>query len=402
MSKSSAKARFEIIDGLRGLAMLWIMVSHVWIFNKIFHPGLDQLVQENFLFQWVGLGNLATDVFFLISGFLLGLKFLKPAISVNGQVILNFFKKRYQVLWPMLVLGMILALSLYADAYWKRLWANLLLIDNWVPRTPYPYTWFLAVLEQSLVFSLLFFLLIRRFKVNLAMAALVLLAALGLSQFAYLTFFYPDPLPFSHSTGEVSISRWFDNYHVITFFRIPLVLFGFFGAAWYHQKKATDPQANGAKPWDNLVVLLLLLLMFFISSLSFGDLGTQAHPVFAVFKRWQVALYIVLHRWLFGLGLLLLLLYALWQRGQVVRWVKELITWPFFKRLGPQSYALYLFHIPFMLWYFPRVSGWAQHWPWSNGTLLLAKTALCFGLVFVGAGAMYRWVELPLRRWAAK
>jgi peptidoglycan/LPS O-acetylase OafA/YrhL len=91
-----AKAHFEILDGLRGVAALAVVVFHFmeWVFPE---------PSKNF----VGHGFLAVDFFFCLSGFVIAYAYDDRIRAMGAR---EFFKSRLIRLHPLIVLGSVLGL----------------------------------------------------------------------------------------------------------------------------------------------------------------------------------------------------------------------------------------------------------------------------------------------------
>lgn len=101
---TDAKNRYEILDGLRGVAALTVVLFHIF---EIFSEGNHQK-------QIINHGYLAVDFFFLLSGFVIGYAY----DDRWGKITLNdFFKRRFIRLHPMIIIGMAIgAVCFYPSA----------------------------------------------------------------------------------------------------------------------------------------------------------------------------------------------------------------------------------------------------------------------------------------------
>lgn len=126
---------FELIDILRGFAAISILVYHVIEVNdwKDFPKGYGLLW---FIWGWMG-----TDIFFVISGFVITLSALNILAKNNGdqkKTLYVFGEKRIRRLVPLHYLTLILFIifanrSLLNLDNWHNLIAHLLFIHNWFP-----------------------------------------------------------------------------------------------------------------------------------------------------------------------------------------------------------------------------------------------------------------------------
>ena len=95
MTKNStylaSKPRYEILDGLRGVAAMLVVAYH--LFETYYHGGPDQPINH---------GYLAVDFFFVLSGFVIGYAYDD---RWNKMSTWAFFKRRLIRLHPMVILG---------------------------------------------------------------------------------------------------------------------------------------------------------------------------------------------------------------------------------------------------------------------------------------------------------
>ena len=94
-----SKPRYEILDGLRGVASLMVIIFHLG--ETYCKPGAQ---------QWINHGYLAVDFFFVLSGFVIGYAYDDRwgKMSLGG-----FFKRRLTRLHPMVVIANIIGTCLF-------------------------------------------------------------------------------------------------------------------------------------------------------------------------------------------------------------------------------------------------------------------------------------------------
>ena len=95
----ASKPRYEILDGLRGVASLLVVAFHLF---ETYSKGAP--------FQIINHGYLAVDFFFVLSGFVIGYAYDDrwDKMSLGG-----FFKRRIVRLQPMLIIGAIVGVVFY-------------------------------------------------------------------------------------------------------------------------------------------------------------------------------------------------------------------------------------------------------------------------------------------------
>ena len=104
------KPRFEILDGLRGVAALMVVSFHL----------LESYCGGDHTRQIVNHGYLAVDFFFVLSGFVIGYAY--DDRWAKGLTTWGFFKRRLIRLHPMVILGTLLGAALFyfgACEEWK-------------------------------------------------------------------------------------------------------------------------------------------------------------------------------------------------------------------------------------------------------------------------------------------
>ena len=128
--------RYAVIDGLRALAMLWVLNFHsMFGVTKILDRGeLTEFMQSfplafNILWQ----GDKAVDVFFIVSGFLIGLFLYRDMKFEGGIRFKRFYSRRLLRIVPvyLFVLGLYFAVGYRTD--FPQLITNLLFVSNLLP-----------------------------------------------------------------------------------------------------------------------------------------------------------------------------------------------------------------------------------------------------------------------------
>ena len=95
----ASKPRYEILDGLRGVAALMVVIFHCF-----------ETYVPRFGTQIVNHGYLAVDFFFVLSGFVIGYAYDDRWDKMTTW---GFFKRRLTRLHPMVIAGMVVGASLF-------------------------------------------------------------------------------------------------------------------------------------------------------------------------------------------------------------------------------------------------------------------------------------------------
>src|SRR4051795_3547959 len=174
---TSGHARRLDLDVVRGTA---IMLALGWHFNKESSGNavLDALQWPGHMFGWAGV-----DLFFVLSGFLMGRIVLGEHARTGGFQGRRFTVRRILKLWPVLYLFLALHALFGAEPLGSYLWQNALHLQNYAG-TSLAHLWSLAVEEHFyLTLALLFPLFARRgrsMKLLAGILAGILVAALAL------------------------------------------------------------------------------------------------------------------------------------------------------------------------------------------------------------------------------
>lgn len=106
----AAKPRFEVLDGLRGVAAVLVVAFHL----------LESYCGGDHTKQLLNHGYLAVDFFFVLSGFVIGYAY--DDRWAKGLTTWEFFRRRLVRLHPMAVFGTLLGAALFyfgACEEWK-------------------------------------------------------------------------------------------------------------------------------------------------------------------------------------------------------------------------------------------------------------------------------------------
>ncbi|MDR2824037.1 MAG: acyltransferase [Prevotellaceae bacterium] len=100
MQQISTKPRYEILDGLRGVAAVMVVAFHIFEAHATNHLG-----------QFINHGYLTVDFFFVLSGFVIGYAY--DDRWEKGMSIGTFFKRRLIRLQPMVIVGSLIGAACF-------------------------------------------------------------------------------------------------------------------------------------------------------------------------------------------------------------------------------------------------------------------------------------------------
>jgi len=128
------------LDVVRGIAILLVLVFHFRLPVGI--AAIDAMVQPLFAVGWIGV-----DLFFVLSGFLVGGIILRGAAAPAGIDRRTFFARRILRLWPVLWIYLATMLAIGGATAWPMVWPVLLHLQNYGTAAP-SHLWSLAVEEH--------------------------------------------------------------------------------------------------------------------------------------------------------------------------------------------------------------------------------------------------------------
>jgi peptidoglycan/LPS O-acetylase OafA/YrhL len=318
------KKRYPALDGLRGVAILLVVIMHNFRFMNYF------------FFGWLGV-----DLFFVISGFLIT-DILLNAVD-KPRFLRNFYMRRVLRIFPVFYLALIICLFIlpnlsfihldtnYYQIHQGWLWTYL---QNWlfIFKPPYGdpillHTWSLGVEEQFYLFWPLIILLIRKPK-HLFAFALLLLIGIGIARY----------IIWMQGIAELSYSSLY------TFTRIDGICIGSMIALLFR----FNP--DFLKKYTAAIITSMAFINFafyFINGrrgFSLPYLAFVGYTTFAI---------------IFGV----LLYECVIDQTKLLRSIFTSRILSFFGRI---SYGLYVYHWPIYLIFFPVLSRWlVKQFNWS-------------------------------------
>jgi peptidoglycan/LPS O-acetylase OafA/YrhL len=226
--------RFEAIDGIRALSVIWVIFFHtalVWG-DAVAPASYEAFVHQPWNWFWAK-GFFAINAFFVISGFLIGDILIRERESTGRIDFRSFYLRRFFRLAPAyyLVLAGFVAYWFAVDSgqyTLKYLGASFAYLNNWFSQRDQPaqWSWSLAVEEQFYLLCpfLVFFLGYARKKAAWSLSTLIA-ASIGYAYFVA-TKFGPFRLVYHPNQGIDDYYAYFDHFYAQTAVRGSALLMG--------------------------------------------------------------------------------------------------------------------------------------------------------------------------------
>ena len=386
-----------VIDGVRAIAVIWVLIFHLWFFqNGEFLGGYQSetydLVFDNFAFSWLVKGGLGVDMFFVISGFLIGsilFKEIKKSDTLNFR---RFYARRFLRLMPVYVVAMILGIFFLKGENLGYVWANLLYVNNFISiENQYMgWCWSLAIEEQFYLIAPIFLLMMRKSEHFFMWCTGLIFIGWGLRIFALE---YHD-LDVFWDINALGTDNWigrfdhtYDNFHT----RYGGLLIGVM-AAWLHIFRDEELKNFFNNNSSAIYISLVALLLFIISSML--DMRYILNTPYAVQLFWFAT-----ERDIFATSMAVLIITTLYSKDMIARGLGRILSAKFLYPIAQLSYSAYLMHEMIMLWLFPISTEYMIVELEMSGNLAFALNGIIsLSLTFVFAAILYVFVERPCMR----
>ena len=388
-----------VIDGVRAIAVLWVVVLHVFFFHLWIFPEQATFMFTNPFTGWLVNGLLGVDLFFVISGFLIGSILFGELKESGGIVFSRFYVRRFLRLIPVytavMVLGLYFLHAIPGMPKWmnaENFWANILYINDFVPiaKQYLGWCWSLAIEEQ---FYLLLPACILVF-VGFGRGRLRILAALmGLSLVIRYTVIHVSGIvaPYRFVALSPAWDRWFDVVYDKPWMRFGGLLAGATGAYLntFFAEQLKSFFANTVRV--TLISIVCLSVMVHIAYTSMGSVFFDRIPLLAR-ELWWTCVHDV-----FSLSAMFLILGAMHTPGLFGGMLARFLSWKSFYPVAQISYSVYLVHEMIFMWLFPRL---APVFAPRFGAFRAMAAAGAIGLVMVFglASLLYVLIERPCMR----
>lgn len=234
MTDSGQTARLRSVDGIRALAMIWIIAFHVLYFlGYAMDPHQAWAFFTGSRFGLILQAPFGIDMLFVLSGFLIG-SYVFRALRASQFSLRTYFIRRAARLMP----AYLAVLALYALVLpynLTHLWANVLFVNNYVPvaQQAMAWTWTLGVEAHFYILFPLAILLVRDRRWYLPLLVGALAAAFAIRAYVVIHAGVTMPWMTSPIFDAANYNRAFDVFYDKTHMRFGAIVCGLIVAYLY-------------------------------------------------------------------------------------------------------------------------------------------------------------------------
>lgn len=391
------KNNYKAIDGIRAIAVLWVIFFHSWLFQYLDFKDVGESIFNYPYLIWITKGDLGVDLFFVISGFLIGTILFKELKRTGKLNFKNFYLRRFLRLLPVYIFAMILGLYFIEGDSWKSAWSNLLYINNYVNGSYMGWTWSLAIEEQFyIIIPFLIAFVIPKFKNKIPVFLFLALLCIGMTYY-YSVEIFGFKVPFDSEFLDDKWKDWFWGYYMLTHLRYGGLLSGVIGAYLnvYHQESIKN-FFNKKRYTPTIIFVLSMIVFMAISSISLGQWTNLSSSIFDGYNNNIPRFYEVVHREIFSYAVIFIIFSCLYSNSKIVKPVNSFLSSKVFYPLAQISYSAYLFHEMFMFWFFPKFNLYAKGFL-SNLEIVMANSIISLVIIVFASTLMYLFVEQPFQ-----
>jgi peptidoglycan/LPS O-acetylase OafA/YrhL len=376
------------VTGIRAISMLWVLLLHI-------HEGLRPLgftpAGAAFLAHpllsigWAG--NVAMEMFFVISGYLIGGMLLDERTTTGSIRFRSFWTRRALRVLPTYGFAMAVYLAFPAVDNKENVWANVFFANNFLPfrKQFMAHTWSLALEEQFFLLAPIVVLLLHRARPAMRIPLLLLGIMLACVISVGVVRINDLELSLRFPSG-VEFWRFMDIFYTKPYTRFGSLAMGILVATlerdrrWLHRLER--------RAWLAPVLgIFALAAMVFVTRVFPEARGPSGE------KLVSGSLLLALEGYLFGAGAAYVLFVSRTNHW-LGRWLNAVLGLRVLHVFAQLSFAMYLFH-PICLGPLLRWLGFDLGRPWRSYALVVFSGVGVSALVGI---FVFLLVELPLMR----
>ncbi len=365
------------LDGIRAFSIMYVVLFHSFMLTGVYYKsiGADQefiefLASFPMYLNWVWHGGRGVDMFFVLSGFLIGTILMSEQEKNNRISISRFYIRRFFRLMPLYLIAMLIFRIDDPLNTFSNVWANILYVNNFISfdESFMNWTWSLAVEEQFYIIFPLFLIYIfyateKKFLVLTMLMILSFLIRLLLIVFDESLIAHPianHMLPTLVDFDVHYVNVMYDNLYT----RFGSLIIGVMAGYLYLYKKddVRDFFLN-RKYLPHIFTFISLITIYVILIIPVQN------PRYTLNIYWKI-FYTVTNSSIFSLAIAYLLLGMLFPKG-ILRISSWFLSWSLWYPIAQSAYSVYLFHLAII-----PIASICAHLVVASTTLIILKLFL--------------------------
>ena len=394
--------RFPGLDGLRAIAILLVIVFHGFFFTQYAFQERHQFPKfvENIpnALTWVWQGDKGVDVFFVLSGFLMGWMLSGEYIRTGQLRWRQFYIRRWARIYPAYILALLIFIPSGNNV--EYFWANLIPVNNIISleNIYIPWSWSLTIELQFYLLCPLLVYVMNRYRIScLAVLGLVVLSVTfrGHILLKHPEFYQRSVLDLYLTQDLEGVLSYMTALYTNFLVRCPPLLCGLFLGHFvraYPERLQRWLNYSWIQQILGLFALVTLAVIFsyesYVPSNNNPGWSNEANFHFILFGRPLT-------------GITVTIIVALMITSIRFRWLHHLLGYKAWFPIAQVSYSMYLFHPPFLFLSFRLLLG-----PEKISVISYSEVfaIICLGtiLCFVFGCLTFILLERPCMKWIQK
>ncbi len=407
-----------VVDGIRGLSILLVLFGHLFHFHK---SSFTLTEKTDFLspFGQVFRGDLGVDMFFVISGFLIGNILFKEYLKNSSISYKRFYLRRFLRLMPVYLVSILLmwGLMLFSkegggpgqlDKMISNIWTNIIYVNNFIPIEEQfmGWCWTLAV-EEQFYFIVPFFIVFLLRKVKNKFWLFLSLFIIS-SVIRFIIVYNYNLVGDNYWGGGIDgdIKYWRKTFSLLydnLYSRYGGLLVGLWGSYLYVYKldylKCFFSKVKLCSWLFWTSIILFILIFFKIEYLYFSEVTNIGLKIggenLSFLEKIFFSLSVSCDRNLFSLSIMYIILYCMLNKKGVKGWLNRFLSSKLFFPVAQLSYSTYLIHPIIMLSCFRFFTPLLVYWCENIYVVFIFNGLISFILIFLLSLVLYVCIEKP-------